>query len=69
LIECTRTDSPADLMRQTFPPAPDQARLSPDTKSEPTPRPQPEHAISRASKEEDTFGHRRQISRPGHGLG
>jgi SAM-dependent methyltransferase len=69
LIECTRTDSPADLMRQTFPPAPDQARLSPDTKSEPTPQPQPEHAISRASKEEDTFGHRRQISRPGHGLG
>jgi glycosyltransferase involved in cell wall biosynthesis len=69
LIECTRTDSPADLMRQTFLPAPDQARLSPDTKSEPTPQPQPEHAISRASKEEDTFGHRRQISRPGHGLG
>jgi hypothetical protein len=28
LIECTRTDSPADLMRQTFLPATDQARLS-----------------------------------------
>ena len=28
LIECIRTDSPADLMRHTFLPAPDQARLS-----------------------------------------
>lgn len=36
LIECTRTGSPADLMRQTFLPAPDQARLSPNTQSEPT---------------------------------
>jgi 2-polyprenyl-3-methyl-5-hydroxy-6-metoxy-1,4-benzoquinol methylase len=45
LIECTRTDSPADLMRQTFLSAPDQARLSPNTKSEPTLQPQPEHLI------------------------
>lgn len=44
LIECTRTDSPADLMPQTFLPAPDQASLSPNTKSEPAP--QPEHSIS-----------------------
>jgi 2-polyprenyl-3-methyl-5-hydroxy-6-metoxy-1,4-benzoquinol methylase len=39
LIECTRTDSPADLMRQTFLPAPGQERLSPNTKSEPSLRP------------------------------
>jgi len=35
LIECARTDSPADLMLQTFLPAPDQARLSSNTNSEP----------------------------------
>jgi 2-polyprenyl-3-methyl-5-hydroxy-6-metoxy-1,4-benzoquinol methylase len=34
LIECTRTDSPADLMRHTFLPPLDQARLSQSTKSE-----------------------------------
>jgi glycosyltransferase involved in cell wall biosynthesis len=36
LIECTRTDSPADLMRQTFLPPPDQACLSRGANSEPT---------------------------------
>jgi len=35
LIECTRTDSPADLMLQTFLPAPDQTWLSSNTNSEP----------------------------------
>jgi glycosyltransferase involved in cell wall biosynthesis len=37
LIECTRTDSPADLMPQTFLPVPAQSRLSSNTKSESTP--------------------------------
>jgi 2-polyprenyl-3-methyl-5-hydroxy-6-metoxy-1,4-benzoquinol methylase len=35
LIECTRTDSPADLMRQTFPPTPAQPHSSLKSKSEP----------------------------------
>jgi glycosyltransferase involved in cell wall biosynthesis len=39
LIECTRTDLPADLMRQTFLPAPNQARSSLNTKPEPTLQP------------------------------
>jgi glycosyltransferase involved in cell wall biosynthesis len=43
LIECTRTDSPVDLMRQTFLPATDQAQLSRITNSEPQPR--SEHSI------------------------
>ncbi len=34
LIECTRTDSPADLMRQTFPPASAHTHTSLKTKSE-----------------------------------
>ena len=45
LIECARTDSPADLMRQTFLPALDQARLSRNTNSEPTLQTRPEHSI------------------------
>ena len=52
LIERTRTDSAADLMRRTFLFALDQARLSPNTKSELILQPQPEHSISRVNKEE-----------------
>jgi len=45
LIECTRTDLPADLMRQTFLPAPNQARSSLNTKPEPTIQPHHEQSI------------------------
>jgi len=45
LIECAVTDSPADLMRQTFLPSPNQARLSRNTNSEPTLQTRPEHSI------------------------
>src|SRR5262245_5110614 len=44
LIECTRTDSPADLMRQTFPPAAAQPHSSLKTKSEPALQTQPERS-------------------------
>ena len=45
LIECTRTDSPADLMRQTFPPAAAQTHPSLKTKSEPALQTQHERSI------------------------
>jgi hypothetical protein len=45
LIECARTDSPVDLMRQTFLPAPDQARLSTNKNSEHTLQTRSEHSI------------------------
>ena len=46
LIECTRTDSPADLMRQTFPPALSGAESTLlETTQEPVPQVKPERVI------------------------
>jgi hypothetical protein len=45
LIECAKTDSPADMMRQIFLPAPNQARLSRNKNSEHTLQTRSEHSI------------------------